>query len=134
MLFQMKVESGSLKSTCSYCGTGCGVRVRQDHNGRLQVEGDTKHPVNRRMLCSKGMNLHYAMQDKSDRLLFPQMRWSKGHPAQRVSWETAMERAAAVFKSLIDTYGPDSVAFYLSGQCLTEEYYLATKLVKGYLG
>ncbi|WP_225975136.1 hypothetical protein [Anseongella ginsenosidimutans] len=76
----MKAKPVNYKSTCSYCGVGCGILVEQDRQGRLRVEGDKDHPVNRGMLCSKGMNLHYAMQDQSDRLLFPQMRWSKGHP------------------------------------------------------
>ncbi len=98
------------------------------------MEGDKDHPVNKGMLCSKGMNLHYAMQDKSDRLLHPEMRWSRNHPRQRVSWSTAMKRAAAVFRSIIENHGPDSVGFYVSGQCLTEEYYIANKLVKGFIG
>src|SRR3546814_7772318 len=84
---------GTHRSACSYCGTGCGILAHQDRNGHLQVAGDPEHPVNRGMLCSKGMNLHYAMQDRRDRLLVPQMRWSKGHPLQQVSWDTAMQRA-----------------------------------------
>jgi ferredoxin-nitrate reductase len=113
---------------------GCGIIVKKDRSNNLIVEGDPDHPVNKGMLCSKGMNLHYAMQDQSDRLMYPQMRWSRSHPLQRVSWADAMRRAAAVFASLIRNYGPDSVAFYVSGQCLTEEYYVANKLVKGFLG
>src|SRR6478609_8054999 len=124
----------SVKTTCSYCGVGCGMVVKKDRNGNISVEGDKDHPANRGMLCSKGMNLHYAMRDKSDRLLYPEMRWSKNHPYERVSWTDAMKRAAAVFKSIIDQHGPDSVGFYVSGQCLTEEYYLANKIVKGFLG
>jgi ferredoxin-nitrate reductase len=108
--------------------------VKKDRNGNISVEGDKDHPANRGMLCSKGMNLHYAMRDKSDRLLYPEMRWSKNHPYERVNWSDAMKRAAAVFKSIIDQHGPDSVGFYVSGQCLTEEYYVANKLVKGFLG
>ncbi len=124
----------SIKTTCSYCGVGCGMVVKKDRNGNISVEGDKDHPANRGMLCSKGMNLHYAMRDKSDRLLYPEMRWSKNHPYERVSWSDAMKRAAAVFKSIIDQHGPDAVGFYVSGQCLTEEYYVANKLVKGFLG
>jgi anaerobic selenocysteine-containing dehydrogenase len=75
------------------------------------------------------MTLHYTMRERSDRLLYPEMRWGRSHPMARVTWETAMTRAAAVFSSLIDRYGPDSVGFYVSGQCLTEEYYLANKLI-----
>ncbi|WP_416865227.1 MAG: molybdopterin-dependent oxidoreductase [Imperialibacter sp.] len=122
------------KSTCSYCGTGCGVEVSVDKRGRLNLTGDASHPVNKGMLCSKGRNLHYTVSDHSDRLLYPQMRWSKSHPMQRTDWDTAIGRAAAVFKSLITKYGPDSVGFYVSGQCLTEEYYLVNKLTKGFIG
>ncbi|MBL0744773.1 nitrate reductase [Chryseolinea lacunae] len=124
----------SYKTTCSYCGVGCGMTVKKDRKDNLVLEGDKEHPVNRGMLCSKGMNLQYAMGDLSDRLLYPEMRRSKSHPLERVSWDVAMQRAAAVFASLIKTYGPDSVGFYVSGQCLTEEYYVANKLVKGFLG
>jgi len=122
------------KSTCSYCGVGCGIVVKKDRRNNIVVEGDKDHPVNKGLLCSKGMNLHYAMQDKSDRLLYPEMRWSRNHPRQRVGWPTAIKRAAAVFKSIIENHGPDSVGFYVSGQCLTEEYYVANKLVKGFIG
>ena len=129
----MKKES-IYKSTCSYCGVGCGIVVKKDRKGSIVVEGDKDHPANKGMLCSKGLNLHYAMEDKTDRLLYPEMRWSRNHPLQRVSWSTAMKRAAAVFKSIIENHGPDSVGFYVSGQCLTEEYYIANKLVKGFIG
>ena len=128
------LKEDTFKTTCSYCGVGCGIIIRKDRKNNLILEGDPDHPVNKGMLCSKGMNLHYAMQDTSDRLLYPEMRWSKIHPMQRVSWADAIKRAAAVFSSIIKTYGPDSVGFYVSGQCLTEEYYVANKLVKGFLG
>ncbi|MBP1838910.1 nitrate reductase [Formosa algae] len=123
-----------IKTTCSYCGVGCGIIVKKDEHNKVYVEGDKEHPVNRGMLCSKGMNLHYVANDVSDRLLYPEMRWSKSHPLERVSWDTALDRAAKVFKSIIQKYGPDSVGFYVSGQCLTEEYYIANKLTKGFLG
>ncbi|MGM9506588.1 molybdopterin-dependent oxidoreductase [Larkinella sp. GY13] len=122
------------QTTCCYCGVGCGIVVKQEQNGRLTVEGDKNHPSNRGMLCSKGMNLHYTVMDQSDRLLYPQMRLNRSMPLQRVSWDAALERTAAVFKTFIQKYGPDSVAFYVSGQCLTEEYYLVNKLIKGFIG
>ncbi len=121
-------------TTCCYCGVGCGIKIQKDNAGTLQLSGDEDHPVNKGMLCSKGMNLHYTVMDKSDRLLFPQMRYNKNRPRQRVSWDAAIERIAAVFSTLIKKYGPDSVAFYVSGQCLTEEYYVANKLMKGFIG
>jgi len=113
---------------------GCGVVLNKEKNGTLTVTGDKDHPVNKGALCSKGLNLQYTVNDKSDRLLYPQMRYNKNMPLQRVSWDTALERTAAVFKTFIDKYGPDSVAFYASGQCLTEEYYVINKLIKGFIG
>ena len=127
-------QDAGVKTTCCYCGVGCGIVLHKEKNGGLRVEGDKDHPVNKGLLCSKGMNLHYTVMDKSDRLLYPEMRYAKNQPRQRVSWDTALERTAAVFKTLIDKYGPDSVAFYASGQCLTEEYYVVNKLIKGFIG
>ena len=130
----------TFKTTCCYCGVGCGVIVHKEGNlrveedGNLRVEGDKDHPVNKGMLCSKGMNLHYTVMDGSDRLLYPEMRYNRGLPRQRVSWQQALERTAAVFKTFIRKWGPDSVAFYASGQCLTEEYYVVNKLMKGFIG
>ncbi|MFT6867751.1 MAG: ferredoxin-nitrate reductase [Cyclobacteriaceae bacterium] len=122
------------KTICSYCGVGCGIEVRKSEKGRISLKGDENYPVNKGMLCSKGMNLHYTVMDQTDRILKPQMRWSKSHPMEEVNWETAINRAAAVFSTFIEQYGPDSVGLYVSGQCLTEEYYLANKLVKGFIG
>ena len=122
------------KTTCCYCGVGCGIVVHKEKNGSLRVEGDKDHPVNKGMLCSKGMNLHYTVMDQTNRILYPEMRYGKDQPRLRVSWDTALERTAAVFKTLIEKYGPDSVAFYASGQCLTEEYYVVNKLMKGFIG
>ncbi|KQR70428.1 nitrate reductase [Pedobacter sp. Leaf176] len=121
-------------TTCCYCGVGCGIVLNKDNQERITVEGDKNHPVNKGMLCSKGMNLHYTANDKSDRLLYPAMRYNKNMPLQQVSWDMALERTAMVFKALIAKYGPDSVAFYASGQCLTEEYYVVNKLMKGFIG
>jgi ferredoxin-nitrate reductase len=122
------------KTTCCYCGVGCGIVATDLGNGKISIEGDKNHPVNRGMLCSKGLNLHHTVNDKSDRLLYPQMRFNRSMPMQRVSWDEVLDRAAAVFKTFIDKYGPDSVGFYVSGQCLTEEYYLLNKVMKGFIG
>ncbi len=130
----MSNSDTSFKSTCSYCGVGCGIVVKKERNGNITVEGDKENPVNFGMLCSKGMNLNYTVTDKSDRLLYPEMRYNKNMPMQRVSWDDALDRAAAVFKSIIAKHGPDSVGFYVSGQCLTEEYYVINKLMKGFIG
>lgn len=134
MFMAVNSQNNSFTTTCCYCGVGCGVVVHKDKKGHITVEGDKDHPVNKGMLCSKGMNLQYTVNDKSDRLLYPQMRYNKNMPLQRVSWDDALQRTAAVFKTFIDKYGPDSVAFYISGQCLTEEYYVINKLIKGFIG
>jgi len=126
--------TNQLSTTCCYCGVGCGVLLHKEKNGSISLEGNKDHPVNKGALCSKGLNLHHTVNDKTDRLLYPQMRYNKSMPIQRVSWDDALDRTAAVFKTFIDKYGPDSVAFYASGQCLTEEYYVINKLMKGFIG
>jgi ferredoxin-nitrate reductase len=131
---QVMTTSQTFKTTCCYCGVGCGIVVHKDREGKLQVAGDKEHPSNKGMLCSKGMNLHYTVMDSRDRLLFPEMRHDKMMQRQRVSWDDALEKAASVFVTLIEKYGPESVGFYASGQCLTEEYYVLNKLVKGFIG
>ncbi len=122
------------KTTCCYCGVGCGIVATDLGNGKISVKGDPDHPVNRGMLCSKGLNLHYTVNDKSDRLLYPQMRLNRSMPMQRATWDEALDRTVAVFKTFIEKYGPDSVGFYVSGQCLTEEYYLWNKVMKCFIG
>ncbi len=124
----------SFKTTCCYCGVGCGIVATDLGNCKISIEGDKDHPVNKGMLCSKGLNLHYTVNDKSDRLLYPQMRMNRSMPMQRSTWDETLERTAAIFKTFISKYGPDSVGFYVSGQCLTEEYYLWNKLMKGFIG
>lgn len=128
------VHSQTYRSTCSYCGVGCGIIIKKDALGRLDVEGDPEHPVNKGMLCSKGRNLHHTVVDTRHRLLYPQMRWNRYDERQRVSWDAALDRTAAVFKSLIAKFGPNAVGLYVSGQLLTEEYYIANKLTKGFFG
>jgi ferredoxin-nitrate reductase len=130
----MSLTHKTYLTTCCYCGVGCGVKVTDKGHGKIMVEGDESHPSNKGMLCSKGMNLHYMAMDKSDRLLYPQMRYNRSMPLQRVSWDTALDRTASIFKTFIEKHGPDSVGFYVSGQCTTEEYYLINKLIKGFIG
>ncbi len=131
----MMPEAGATtRSTCCYCGVGCGVLLTRERNGALKVSGDPDHPVNKGMLCSKGLNLHYTVNDQQDRLLFPQLRYSKYTPLVRATWEESLTRVARVFTSLISRFGPDSIAIYASGQCLTEEYYVLNKLMKGFIG
>lgn len=130
----MPEKKKTFKTTCSYCGVGCGIVIEKNYNGSIKVRGDKEHPANKGKLCSKGMNLHYVVNDISDRFLYPEMRYARNLPRVRVDWDQALDRAAAVFKTFIKKHGPDSVGFYVSGQCLTEEYYIVNKLAKGFIG
>ena len=114
-------------TTCPYCGVGCGVLARANADGTADVKGDPDHPANFGRLCSKGSALGETMS-LHDRLLSPLIA---GEP---VSWESALDKVAGTFRETIATYGPDSVALYVSGQILTEDYYVANKLMKGYIG
>jgi ferredoxin-nitrate reductase len=121
-------------STCCYCGVGCGVVIRKTRSGSLSLEGDPDHPVNRGRLCSKGLNLLHTVNDRSDRLIYPELREARHLPRRQATWDEALDRVASVLHSTIEKHGPDSVGLYVSGQCLTEEYYLANKIAKGFLG
>ena len=130
----MNPKATEHQTTCCYCGVGCGIVVTEHANGQLTVRGDESHPSSQGLLCSKGMNLHYTAMDRSDRLLHPQMRMNRSMPLQNVTWDQALDRTALIFKNFISNHGPDSVGFYVSGQCLTEEYYVVNKLIKGFIG
>jgi len=125
-----------VKTTCPYCGVGCGVIIshgaehgddRGGDNGDIQVSGDPDHPANFGRLCTKGLALGETLNDPA-RAAYPLMH------GRRVSWDAATQRIADVFSRTIDAHGPDSVALYVSGQILTEDYYVANKLMKGYVG
>ncbi|NQD71881.1 molybdopterin-dependent oxidoreductase [Sphingobacterium shayense] len=128
------VSKNTYGSTCCYCGVGCGVQITRETSEMVTVVPDANHPVNQGKLCSKGLNLQYTVNDKSDRLLYPMVRYNKHMPQQRVTWDEALTRTVAAFKTIIEQYGPESVGFYASGQCLTEEYYVVNKLIKGFIG
>lgn len=115
------------RTTCPYCGVGCGVLVQQSTTGEITIKGDELHPANRGRLCSKGIALAETT-DHPDRLLYPEVN------GERVDWETASTAVADKFQQVITEHGPDAVAFYVSGQLLTEDYYVANKMMKGYIG
>jgi len=115
-----------VRTTCPYCGVGCGVEVKLAA-GEVTVSGDRQHPANFGRLCSKGTALGQTL-DHEGRLLHPIV------DGQRASWDDALDRVAGGFKKVIDKHGPDAVAFYVSGQLLTEDYYVANKLMKGFIG
>lgn len=117
----------TVKTTCPYCGVGCGVLATPQPDGSVSIKGDPDHPANFGRLCSKGSALGETLS-LQDRLLYPEV------DGKRSSWETALDRVAARFSDAVREHGPDSVAFYVSGQILTEDYYVANKLMKGFIG
>ena len=117
-----------VRTTCPYCGVGCGVNIHHDADpNRIQVSGDQQHPANFGRLCVKGSALADTIGIKQ-RLLYPHIG------EQRVSWDRALDETAARMQQVIREHGPDAVALYVSGQLLTEDYYVANKLMKGFIG
>ena len=116
-------ESDGVRTTCPYCGVGCGVQI----DSKLAVTGDELHPANRGSLCVKGEALGETLSSR-DRLLHPEIA------GRRVGWSEALDKVASTIASVVEQYGPDAVGMYLSGQLLTEDYYVANKLMKGFLG
>lgn len=117
-----------VKTTCAYCGVGCGIEASVNKQTReITVKGDELHPANHGRLCSKGSSLGETIGLQT-RLLSPQVN------QQTVSWDVALDTVANQFLQVIEEHGPDAVAFYGSGQLLTEDYYVANKLMKGFIG
>ncbi|WP_174874254.1 nitrate reductase [Vogesella oryzae] len=127
-------QYNTVSSICCYCGTGCGVRVTPQADGSVTVAGDEQHPANFGRLCSKGRTLGATTGRLSARLLRPTLRLGKGESAHAVSWDVALDAVSDKLAAAIREHGPDSVAFYLSGQLLTEDYYLFNKLARGLVG
>src|ERR1700729_795838 len=119
-------------TTCPYCGVGCGVLATPDGSGGAAISGDPSHPANFGRLCSKGSALGETLS-LEERLLYPMIRVSKG-AMEQVAWTDALDHVAHRFQHIIARDGPGAVAFYLSGQLLTEDYYVANKLMKGFIG
>ncbi|MGY4398163.1 assimilatory nitrate reductase catalytic subunit [Sphingomonas sp. UYAg733] len=116
-----------VRTTCPYCGVGCGVLATPGAGRAATIAGDADHPANRGKLCSKGTHLGETI-GLEGRLLHPMIG------SERAGWHEALDLVASRFASTIAEYGPDSVAFYASGQMLTEDYYVANKLMKGFIG
>jgi assimilatory nitrate reductase catalytic subunit len=123
--------SPTVRTACPYCGVGCGVLAQADGRGTA-IAGDPTHPANLGRLCSKGSALGETV-GLSGRLLHPMLRGTSGALA-RASWPQALDHVADGLRRIIERDGPDAVAFYLSGQLLTEDYYVANKLMKGFIG
>ncbi len=125
------------RSTCPYCGVGCGVIIESEGDQITGVRGDPDHPANFGRLCTKGSTLHLTAAEhitRQARLLQPQVRPARGQPPQPLTWDAALGLAAQRFADVIDTHGPNAVGFYLSGQLLTEDYYVFNKIAKGLIG
>lgn len=125
------------RSTCCYCGVGCGVLIQTDGKQVVGVRGDPDHPANFGRLCTKGSTLHLTASptlQSQARALHPEMRLARGDARERQSWDTTLDYLTHKFAATIRQHGPDSVAFYLSGQLLTEDYYVFNKLAKGLIG
>ena len=117
----------AIRTTCPYCGVGCGILATPDRAGGLTVAGDPDHPANFGRLCVKGSALGETVGLR-DRLLAPRIH------GREAGWDEALDLVASRFSDTIARHGPDSVAFYVSGQLLTEDYYVANKLMKGFIG
>ncbi|MHB1274036.1 MAG: molybdopterin-dependent oxidoreductase [Rhodanobacter sp.] len=122
----------AVATTCPYCGVGCGVLASVDAAGAVSVTGDPQHPSNAGRLCVKGAALGETV-DLHGRLLHPLLR-APGAAPRRAGWDEALDHVASGFRRIINEHGPDAVAFYVSGQLLTEDYYVVNKLAKGYIG
>lgn len=121
------------KSTCCYCGVGCGVIISSQNDTIIDVKGDPDHPANFGRLCTKGATLHLTAK-LDNRLLYPELRTSRDAPRTKATWDVSLDFVVEKFAKTIETHGPDSVAFYISGQLLTEDYYVFNKLAKGLIG
>ena len=121
-----------VRTTCPYCGVGCGLKLQPGAMGKATVAGDEEHPANFARLCSKGAALGETV-GLDGRLLYPLIKGPDGARV-RTPWPVALDAVADGFKRIIDEHGPNAVAFYLSGQLLTEDYYVPNKLMKGYIG
>jgi len=131
------IESRFTASTCPYCGVGCGVIVESRGDQIVGVKGDPAHPANFGRLCTKGSTLALSAAQPiqmQTRLLRPQMRPSIDQSFKNASWDDALQNCAQTFAQIIKNDGPDAVGFYISGQLLTEDYYVFNKLAKGLIG
>ncbi len=126
------------RSTCCYCGVGCGVLIDAEHDAHgsriTGIAGDPDHPANFGRLCTKGLNLPQTTRETTGRALAPQLRRLRSDARREVDWGVALDTVAERFASIVAEHGPDAVAFYLSGQLLTEDYYVFNKLAKGLIG
>ena len=133
----MTMSTSITRSTCPYCGVGCGVLIETEGQQITGVRGDPDHPANFGKLCTKGTTLHLTATPeltRQTRLLQPLQRLARGSTPTPLGWDAALDLATDRFAKTIATHGPDAVGFYISGQLLTEDYYVFNKLAKGLIG
>ncbi len=124
------------RSTCPYCGVGCGVIIESQGATITGVRGDPEHPANFGRLCTKGSTLALtaAPHLQGQRALQPLLRASRSEALLATPWDTALQTLAQRIASTVAQHGPDAIGLYLSGQLLTEDYYVFNKLAKGLIG
>ncbi len=122
----MQDNQNAVRTTCPYCGVGCGIEVTVNADN-IGVKGDKTHPASFGKLCVKGTAVGETLS-LDGRLLQPMIG------QQVASVDEAINAIANGFSKVIAEYGADAVAFYVSGQLLTEDYYVANKLMKGFIG
>lgn len=120
-------RSATTQTTCPYCGVGCGVSISQTGGTVAPVSGDTHHPANFGKLCVKGSALHETLS-ADERLLYPSIG------GRQTSWDNALNLISDKITQVLNTHGPEAIAIYAAGQILTEDYYVANKLMKGFIG
>jgi ferredoxin-nitrate reductase len=118
---------------CPYCGVGCGLLASADEGRLVKVEGDPIHPVNRGRTCRKPLELASAVH-AADRATVPLLRERRDLRFREASWGEAIGRLGARLRAIVAGHGPRAVAFYVSGQLLSEDYYAINKLAKGFIG
>lgn len=116
----------NIQTTCPYCGVGCGV-IAQTFQDQVIIKGDQTHPANAGRLCAKGISLGETL-GLEGRMMFPEIN------GESCNWDEALDKVSGDFQRIIKQHGPEAIAFYVSGQLLTEDYYVANKLMKGFIG
>ncbi|MBJ7473149.1 MAG: molybdopterin-dependent oxidoreductase, partial [Solirubrobacteraceae bacterium] len=129
----MSTSPQEVRSTCPYCGVGCGIVATVEAQRLLTVRGDDDHPVNRGRTCRKPIELPSAAHHRA-RALVPRRRVARGAMAETITWDRASQEIADRLLAIRDEHGPQAIGFYISGQLLTEDYYAVNKLAKGVIG
>src|SRR5262245_17495100 len=128
-----KVPDRWIPTTCGYCSVGCGMLIGVKDGRAVSVRGNPDHPVNRGVLCPKGLSEHHTIAAEN-RALYPMLRRDKRAARQRTSWNEALSVMATRFREVQREHGRESVGVVSTGQLVTEEFYTLGKLVQLGLG